>query len=607
MPHDTEREDAADAVPQRVIYVASSGDGPSELQDRLEQRGDSLQVELVRNCSNAVDRANESDTACIVTEHLEPCCYEQFGRPTPPVVLFTDRNFEGRPEEFEDAVETVVERGTRHSLDFLVEKIRSLAIAQDDVRDTASTEALELTDRVGRNTVDLFGLDEAGQIQWATAPFNDVFPADASGGSSRPRSFNERLAGLASRDPCGVPDGSSDRIEAPPESGQLLAVPTSMQVRYFRRFSYPVEAGYGAVEGNVARIEAIQDVTGLAAQFERLRLFEVLAEETRDGLAVVDADGRLEYVNQSLADMLGYDRQTLLGSHASLPMAEGELTRGQQYVQQLLDDEERDSIKYELTYLTAEGNEIEVGFHTTLRSDGDEYTGIISVMRDVTERKRREERLKQFAHVLSHDLRNPLSVAQGRATLLAESADLSEQSRTHLDQIVTQLERMGGLIDDVLALAQDGDATSDASAVDLAQVARDAWGNVETAEATLDCEADCRVLADRGRLLQILENLFRNAVEHGGGDVHVEVRTLADDGTFGFYVADDGPGIPEADRDDVLDHGFTTSQQGTGFGLSIVQQLANAHGWTVTVTNGDAGGARIEFQGVDAPHVDSEP
>jgi signal transduction histidine kinase len=69
----------------------------------------------------------------------------------------------------------------------------------------------------------------------------------------------------------------------------------------------------------------------------------------------------------------------------------------------------------------------------------------------------------------------------------------------------------------------------------------------------------------------------------------------------GFYVEDDGPGVPEAEREDVFDAGYTTSDTGTGFGLSIVHEIATAHGWEVSVTESDAGGARFEFRGVETP------
>ncbi|MEF8772987.1 sensor histidine kinase [Halodesulfurarchaeum sp.] len=103
------------------------------------------------------------------------------------------------------------------------------------------------------------------------------------------------------------------------------------------------------------------------------------------------------------------------------------------------------------------------------------------------------------------------------------------------------------------------------------------------------------VRADDDRLSQLLENLLRNAVEHSGEDITVTVGALSD----GFYVEDNGPGIPADERDAVFDPGYSTAEEGTGFGLSIVKQVAEAHGWDVRVTDGSANGARFEFSGVE--------
>jgi signal transduction histidine kinase len=95
----------------------------------------------------------------------------------------------------------------------------------------------------------------------------------------------------------------------------------------------------------------------------------------------------------------------------------------------------------------------------------------------------------------------------------------------------------------------------------------------------------------------LFENLFRNCVEHGVDDasgLSVTVGPLPD----GFYVADDGVGVPEAERDHVVEFGYTTTDDGTGIGLGIVEDVATAHGWTVTVTESEDGGARFEFRNV---------
>jgi signal transduction histidine kinase len=96
-------------------------------------------------------------------------------------------------------------------------------------------------------------------------------------------------------------------------------------------------------------------------------------------------------------------------------------------------------------------------------------------------------------------------------------------------------------------------------------------------------------------LCQLLENLFRNAVEYGGEKVIVTVGELDD----GFYIEDNGPGIPETKRDEVFDAGVSTSQEGTGFGLSIVQKIVEAHSWEIRVIEGTEGGARFDITGVE--------
>ena len=206
------------------------------------------------------------------------------------------------------------------------------------------------------------------------------------------------------------------------------------------------------------------------------------------------------------------------------------------------------------------------------------------------ELERQNDRLEEFAGVVSHDLRNPLEVARGRTELAREECDSD-----HLAAVERAHDRMTALIDDLLTLAREGDPVTDAEPVDLGRIVGSCWRTVDTRDATLRSEAEGIILADEGRLRQLLENLIRNAIEHGGEDVTVTVGTLSD----GFYVADDGPGIEPDRREAVFDAGHSTSQSGTGFGLRIVEQVADAHGWSVRAVESEAGGARFEITGVE--------
>ena len=202
------------------------------------------------------------------------------------------------------------------------------------------------------------------------------------------------------------------------------------------------------------------------------------------------------------------------------------------------------------------------------------------------------QRLEEFASVVSHDLRNPLSVAKGRLELAREDGD---PDREHLTAAETAVDRSLALIEDLLTLAREGTPISQLEPVPLERAVEESWSNVETAAATLAVESDRVIRADQSRVKQLFENLLRNAVEHAGDDVTVTVGDLAD----GFYLEDDGPGIAPHDRETVFDAGYSASADGTGFGLSIVRKIADAHGWDLRLVESDDGGARFEFENVE--------
>jgi signal transduction histidine kinase len=236
--------------------------------------------------------------------------------------------------------------------------------------------------------------------------------------------------------------------------------------------------------------------------------------------------------------------------------------------------------------------------------------GRVLTFADVTERERyrrelerQNERLETFASMVSHDLRNPLSVAKGHLELARE-----DTGNEDLETAERALDRMNDLIEDVLQLARQGQPIDATERVDLKTTAERSWEMVDAAGAALIVEDTAEIEADPDRLRQLFENLFRNAVEHGStgrraepgdsverGDVDLTVKV----GTLergGFYVEDDGPGIPEEIREEVFGSGFSTGEDGTGFGLAIVEEIVEAHGWTVRATEGREGGARFEVE-----------
>ncbi len=215
----------------------------------------------------------------------------------------------------------------------------------------------------------------------------------------------------------------------------------------------------------------------------------------------------------------------------------------------------------------------------------------VTDQRDELDRVRAQrDRLDEFASVLAHDLRNPLEVASARTELARELG-----GDEHLEKVEEALARMEEVLARLLDLAREGAVVGDTEPVSLSECARAAWETVPTGDARLSVVDDLTVAADRARLRELFENLFHNAVTHGGADVAVRVGAVVeDDGPVGFYVADDGPGIPEGERADVFKPGFTTAEDGTGFGLTVVDRVAAGHGWEVTVAESADGGARFD-------------
>jgi len=207
-------------------------------------------------------------------------------------------------------------------------------------------------------------------------------------------------------------------------------------------------------------------------------------------------------------------------------------------------------------------------------------------IRSQARRNARGERLTEIIGTYAHDLRSPLQVAMGHVALAVESGD-----EVDLERVSAAHDRMNELLEDMSRLATSGKYVDELREVELDQVAEKAWTTVPTADATLDIE-DSRILeADESRLCQLLENLFHNAVDHGNDHVHVRLGTF----DSGFYVEDDGPGIPVEDREDVFRWQTTSAGDHSGFGLSIVHRIVKAHGWEVTITEGVEGGTRFEI------------
>jgi PAS domain S-box-containing protein len=366
----------------------------------------------------------------------------------------------------------------------------------------------------------------------------------------------------------------------------------------------------------VGSVGTLRDVTERKERERELAQYETLMETVPVGMFTVDEDGVLTWINEECYELLDVDPAAFddryVGESYLKLVDDGFFDAGHveeylEYVREMLssDTETRKGIN-DVRVHRQDGTDRIADAHSGLlpMEDG-EFQGTVTAFRDVTKQKqyereleRQNERLERFASVISHDLRNPLTVAQGHLDVAKATDDPTDA----IEEVGVSLDRMEELIDDVLALARQGQSVAEPAPVELTTVVAQAWNTVATTEATLRNDAVETVAADESRLRQLLENCFRNSLEHAGSNVTVTVGDLPD----GFYVEDDGPGIPDDLKHQVFELGYTTEPDGTGFGLGIVSEIVDAHGWDVQIVDGDGGGARFDITGVETVEADPQ-
>jgi signal transduction histidine kinase len=217
---------------------------------------------------------------------------------------------------------------------------------------------------------------------------------------------------------------------------------------------------------------------------------------------------------------------------------------------------------------------------------------------------------REFVADASHELRTPLTVIRGQLEVLAAQHDPPGAEVRRVERLVqAEITRISRLVDDLLLLAQAEQTDFlQTEPINLQSFVAELWDGVSlTAERRFELGRVPEGLldADPDRVAQALRNLARNAIEHtaeGTGLVRLEVARVAPD-KIRFAVQDDGPGIPDAERERIFerfhrtDPARTRSAGGAGLGLAIVRAIAEAHGGQVRARDAPRGlGARVELE-----------
>ena len=589
-----------------AIDVLHVDDDPSVLdltEAYFERELDAVAVTSVTDPETALDRLDEAAFDCVVSDYDMPAMdglefFETLRERHRkiPFVLYTGKGSEEIASQALNAgVTGYFQKGGP-------EQLRRLANRVDQAVDEHRTK--EIAERYS-TVIEALGypvyvVDETGVFRFVNEPFAELTGYDREEIVGRTPAFikddaavaeaEERLGTILSDD---GPDVQHFGVDIVPKEGEPIPCRDHMAALPYEGESFDGSVGI------------LRDVSDERERREELETKTRALDEAPVGITITDPaqeDNPMVYVNDRFVEMTGYDREESIGVNCRFLQGPDTEAASVRQLREAIDAEESTSV--ELLNYRKDGTEFwnRVSIAPICDADGT-VTHWVGFQEDITAFKEREgalerqnDRLDSFASIVSHDLRNPLNVAQGRVQLAHDAAaDGDDGDDENLSAALDALERMESIVERTLTLAREGETVGDPEPVDLADVVADSWSTVDTADAALSVETDREVLADPDRLRNLFENLMRNAVDHAGSDVSIRVGDLPD----GFFVEDDGPGIDPAIADSLFEPGESGTAGNTGFGLAIVQEIATAHGWTVEATAGEDGGARFEVRGIE--------
>ncbi|WP_435074081.1 PAS domain S-box protein [Halorubrum sp. HHNYT27] len=591
-----------------VLHVDDDPSVPDLAEAYLERELGDVAVTSVTSPSAALDRLGDGTFHCIVSDYDLPEMsgldfFEKLRETehTIPFVLYTGKGSEEIASQALNAgVTGYFQKGGP-------EQFRRLANRVNQAVDEHRTR--EIADRYS-TVIDALGypvyvVDETGAFEFVNQPFAELTGYDREEIlGSEPDLIKDEADVLEAEDRLGTilsssgPDVEHFRVDIVPKDGDSIPCRDHMA-------ALPYESE--RFEGSVG---ILRDVSDEIKQREELETKTRALDEAPVGITISDPeqpDNPMVYVNDRFVDLTGYDRDESIGVNCRFLQGPDTDEAVVSELREAIDAEVPASVEL-LNYRkdgTSFWNRVSVA---PIRAPDGRVTEWVGFQEDITAFKEREaalkrqnERLDAFAGIVSHDLRNPLNVAQGRIELAQRSGDVDDTVAENLDGAADALDRIESIVEHTLTLAREGETVGDPKPVSIGDVAADSWETVDTGPATLTIDTDREGLADPDRLRNLFENLFRNAVEHGGSDVAIRVGDLDD----GFYLADDGPGISEGIADTLFEPGRSGTKGNTGFGLAIVQEIATAHGWTITATESAEGGARFEIRGLERAHLPS--
>ncbi len=199
-----------------------------------------------------------------------------------------------------------------------------------------------------------------------------------------------------------------------------------------------------------------------------------------------------------------------------------------------------------------------------------------------------------MAAVLAHELRNPLASLKGHAQLLARMLPTDGKEAQKADRVVAEATRMERLTTDLLDFARS--AALRRASVDPTALLRASVEGLGAAVALDVDAAPARWSLDPQRMRQALDNVLRNAIQASPEGVEARARIAVERGRLVFEIEDEGPGIAEAELEQIFAPFHTRRVRGTGLGLAVARRVVEQHGGTIIASNRPEGGARFVIE-----------
>ncbi|MXR51628.1 PAS domain S-box protein [Halovenus sp. WSH3] len=342
-----------------------------------------------------------------------------------------------------------------------------------------------------------------------------------------------------------------------------------------------------------AHMETRAEVDVLVTAVERLlERYGTIIEATPVAICIVDDDGRIELWNDGAESAFGWaDSEIQQQPYTRLCAAPGE---GKQFLSRLEAGERLDGI--ETRHRRRDGGVLDVRLWAApFRPSTEEFGGAAFVISDISEQKRREQRLAVLNRVLRHNIRNEVTVAQGHLEMLAEETTAETEHvrtiQTHLDRIIE--------LSEAARRAEQLEADTETTELDIADLLADRIDHLRDTHQSVDIDAtvpESAPVLGHELLPYALDTLLDNAIEHNDDPKRIEVAVTADSEETRVRIADNGPGLPPMERQVLTAEAETQLSHSTGVGLWLARWIVRNSEGTITVGDGPLGGTAITIR-----------